>query len=239
MTFFGIDYPRYLADVSVMLIRAVKFDCKMNNQQISTQIPPGYGDRLFDYVSNLFRETRISYSIVIVGLLYLLRFHQRLRGRLGVFKKDDNAFVLFVVAMLLSSKWLCDRPLANSCWAKHAQISLGIINHQELFFLNAIGHDLYVEAKFFDNWVKYLFHPNHTLNYQYNIPRIPSIQFKRKRISLPQYPNDSNIFIEQLQNQDFHNQFFTHLQQAPQMMTPISTQSYKQKSYFQHHQQFK
>src|SRR4051812_5782342 len=117
MSLFGIDYPRYLADVSVMLIRAVKFDCKATSQQISTHTPPDYNDRLFDYVSNLFRQTRISYSIVIVGLLYLLKFHQKLRGRLGVFKKDDNAFVLFVVSMLLSSKWLCDRPPANSCWA--------------------------------------------------------------------------------------------------------------------------
>jgi hypothetical protein len=239
MTFFGVDYPRYLADISVMLIRAVKFDCKVTSQQISTQIPPGYGDRLFDYVSNLFRETRISYSIVIVGLLYLLRFQQRLRGRLGVFKKDDNAFVLFVVAMLLSSKWLCDRPLANSCWAKHSQISLGIINHQELFFLNAIGHDLYIEAKFFENWVKYLFHPNHILNYHYNIPRLPTFQFKKKRISFPHWANNSNIYIDQPHRQEFHSQMFYNMHQPPQMMTPVSTQLHKQMPYFQQYLRFK
>lgn len=227
----GVDYPRYLADVSVMLIRSLKFDCKATASQVAQHMGPHYHDRLLEYVSNLFRQTRISYSIVIVGLLYLLRFQQQFKRRLAnaaaVFRAEDNAFVLFVAAMMLSSKFLMDRPPANSCWSLNARVPLSIVNRQELLFLNVIGHEMYVESEYFQNWIRYLFHPRHTTPYQVHVlpfylpPQHSEQQPKRKRVSLKTINHQNrHLYALQLQQQQqqqniFHGHFPYHQTYAP------------------------
>lgn len=149
-----------------MLLRALKFDCQATSFHVTQHLRLNSGDQLPQYVSLIFKQSRVSYSIVVTGLLYLLRLQQAIRGKISNLRNNDNCFILFVVAMMLASKFLQDRPPTNSCWSLNSKIAINIINRYETVFLNSINHKLHIDVGHFENWVRFLFHPSHTFNYR-------------------------------------------------------------------------
>lgn len=163
------DYARYLTDVSVLILRSIRTD-------FCTQSLPPVDHQLPSFVANLFRQSKVSYSVLLAGLLYLLRFRHALltKGPREAASRSKSmmdprhplfTFVVFVVALLLASKFLNDRHSSNGIWAETTGLSMGDLNRGEIFFLNVIDHRLHMENEVFQRWLTYLFQPHHLHNY--------------------------------------------------------------------------
>ncbi len=131
---------------------------------------------------------KISYSILLTALLYLMRFrhsvttegglgHAASRGEfagggdrraegLGVQGKKRMVPILFVVSLLLAVKFHHDQSASNKVWSECTKITLGELNGGETTFLNVIDHRLHIDSIAFDQWMKFLFRPENLLHYR-------------------------------------------------------------------------
>lgn len=121
---------------------------------------------LRSFVRSILFQSKISYSIVATGLLYLLWSKQSMK-RLANLKmaKQIGIFEMFVTALMLSSKYLNDRNASNSAWSRISGIPLETLNKMEMKLLSFIEYKLHVEVDLFDRWIKFIFQPVKTSNY--------------------------------------------------------------------------
>lgn len=121
---------------------------------------------LKSFVKSILYQSKISYSIVATGLLYLLWSKQSMKDKKNEkFIKTIGIFELFVTALMLSSKYLNDRNASNSAWAKISGIPLETLNKMEMKLLSFIEYKLHVEVDLFDRWIKFLFQPTKISNF--------------------------------------------------------------------------
>lgn len=151
----GGDYARHLVGVSVMIMKAIRNDLGM---------PLVNEGMLSNFVSTLLRHSGVSYSTLLCGLLYLLRFRHALPTKNGdqLKLKSTNplyVMVMFVVSLMLGSKFLHDRHASNQAWAQSAYLPVELVNAAEIDFLHIIQHRLHVDQVIFQRWVAYLFQP--------------------------------------------------------------------------------
>ena len=148
--------------MTLSIVKSIQADLHAQyNKLISEQY---WGDpELGKFIGDLFKQSRVSYSVLLVGLLYLLRFRNSIGRRKPQSKRFHHShflLLMFVISLLLSNKFLHDRHSSNSAWASYSGFPLGDINRGEIFFLNVIEHDLHVEKEAFHRWVNSIFHPS-------------------------------------------------------------------------------
>ena len=121
---------------------------------------------LKSFVRSILHQSKISYSVVATGLLYLLWSKQSmLKQKNQKIIKTIGIFELFVTSLMLSSKYLNDRNASNSAWSKISGIPLESLNIIEMKLLSVIEYKLHVEVDLFDRWIKFLFQPINITNY--------------------------------------------------------------------------
>lgn len=131
-----------------------------------------YDNFLHSLVHNMFVTLRISHSVLLSGLLYLLRFRffidkhkYSLRRKLDC-DSQPLTFVLFLAAMTLSSKFHLDSTTFTRRWSDCSGVSLNTINHAERVILEVIEYRLSITKSTFDDWISFLFSPNSLHSYQ-------------------------------------------------------------------------
>lgn len=126
---------------------------------------------LRNFASSVFRQSRVSYSVLLIALLYLLRFrHYFVMRRRPCSSSLPSAPhllpIILISSLVLSTKFLHDRHSSNQVWATMTGVPTIDINRGELFFLNVIQHQLCVDQGAFQKWMSMLFQPKHLVPYQ-------------------------------------------------------------------------
>jgi len=124
---------------------------------------------LVSYITIVFRNSRVSYSVLLTALLYLLRLRQGLKT-MDTTRLDPKANSLpltLVTSLVLANKFLQDRHPCNAAWSIQTGISPQDICRGEMFFLEVIEHRLVVEPSAFQKWISLLFHPANLINHAY------------------------------------------------------------------------
>jgi hypothetical protein len=125
---------------------------------------------LVNFVSSVFRHSKVSYSVLLTALLYLLRFRHSFSRRPACATStpfsSNTLLIVFVSALVLSNKFLHDRHSSNQIWSAYTGISTAELNRGEIFFLNTIQHQLFVDQGAFQKWMSVLFQPKNLLPYQ-------------------------------------------------------------------------
>jgi len=123
----------------------------------------GYDDFLPSLIHRTFVSSRLSHSVLLAGLLYLLRFRyllakhrNRLQKRMD-FQAPSMTFVFFISAMSLASKFHLDTTVHNRIWSDHSGVSITTINRVESIILEVIEFKLTISKAAFDDWVTFLF----------------------------------------------------------------------------------
>lgn len=140
------------------------------------------------YVAAVFKHSKVSYSVLLTGLLYLLRFRHYMPCRLGAVNcaitrstgESHGGFLLtiFVSALLLSNKFLHDRHSSNENWAGYSGLSLRDVNRGEILFLTVVDHQINIDPVAFHKWTGILFQPCNLVHYQSRPPdnQVPNMQ---------------------------------------------------------------
>ena len=131
-----VDFACYLTDVTRAMLQSVGQPADASSIQA------------------IFRQSRVSYSTLIIGLLYLLRYTQS--PATAVFGATSDGKVTLAVCLLLASKFLQDRNASNAAWCALAGIPLPLFNQAECRFLTSIEHRLCVSEPVFAKWADYL-----------------------------------------------------------------------------------
>lgn len=144
---------------------------------------------LKSFIRSVLFQSKISYSIVATGLLYLLWGKQSMKYKNPKMAKTMGIFEMFVTSLMLASKYLNDRNASNSAWSRISGIPLDVLNKMEMKLLSFIEYKLHVEVDLFDRWIKFLFQPNKVLNYFNNTKvelnkEIPEQQQQHKKIKM-------------------------------------------------------
>lgn len=178
------DFARYLigtllfrspakdsVDVTVTILRTIQADL----------IPQFGGSKLglraehdpSHFISAVFRHSRVSYSVLLTGLLYMLRFRHYIAMRplpcILPCAMSNVIMLVFVSSIMLSNKYLHDRHASNLTWSSYTGFPLEEINRGEIFFLNVIQHELLVDQSSFQKWLAILFQPRNISHYHRNV----------------------------------------------------------------------
>ncbi|CAM0142883.1 unnamed protein product [Umbelopsis sp. WA50703] len=95
---------------------------------------------------------QVSSSVVILALKYISLVRQR-HSQTG---ETGSEYRLFVVSLMLASKFLDDSTYASRTWAQVSQFPIAELNQCEMEFLDAIGYSLHVPELKYLEWLKYL-----------------------------------------------------------------------------------
>lgn len=151
--------------------------------------PPGICRfSLKSFVKSILYQSKISYSVVATGLLYLLWGKQSMKNKNCKYSRSIGIFELFVTALMLASKYLNDRNASNSAWSRISGIPLETLNKIEMKLLSFIEYKLHVEVDLFDRWIKFLFQPTKVINYFNSEEKVIQVneihQHEKKKIKL-------------------------------------------------------
>ena len=107
---------------------------------------------LATFVQQLIASCHANVVAVLLALIYLERFKQRLPA--SSTGAHDTPHRLFFVALMLASKFLHDHTLTNRAWSKLSGLfSVDETNKMELDFLGVVQYRLYVEKRAFDEFL--------------------------------------------------------------------------------------
>lgn len=150
------DYGSYLVDVSCMMLSNLCLNVKK------------------DLIRGLFKQSRVSYSILLVSLIYLLRYIQlkQINQQFSSLKSNghDSGLRLMTTCLVLACKFVQDRNASNEAWASLAHCSVDDLNDEERLVLNGLQYRLWVTEKVFSKWTQYLFKRDNLTNYLLDKP---------------------------------------------------------------------
>lgn len=184
---YPLDYARYLVgkvlprhrpailprnvDVTVTILKALERDLALQGCRLRMWC----ANEMASYISIVFKSSKVSYSVSLTALIYLLRLRHALRVgtasslvqlQLGVGGRLATCVpALFITSLVLANKFLHDRHISNVTWSTHAGLPTAEINRGEMAFLEALGHRLAVEQTAFEKWIAALFNPVNLQNY--------------------------------------------------------------------------
>ena len=130
--------PPRLIDFAVCTMESVlEGSCKPS--PASAQIPS-----LHSFISGVVKRTPVNAFTLAVAMIYIGRFKAHLSpASVG---SHDTRHRLFMVSLMLASKFLNDQSLTNKAWAKASGLfSLSEISMMEMDFLTVLRFDLFVD----------------------------------------------------------------------------------------------
>lgn len=140
-----IDYSTYLVDVSVTLLQTA------TNSSENART-------LVDKIRCLYKTSRVSYSILLVALIYLLRYIQmRQPHQQPIILQFTKGHRLMAVCVMLACKFVQDRNASNESWAGLAGCSLEEFNAEEETLLRCIEYRMWITKAVFERWTEFLF----------------------------------------------------------------------------------
>lgn len=159
-----VEHSDYLVSISATLL-----------QNITKGRAGIYEDQelLIQEIRKIYRDSRVSYSVLLVALVYLLRFIQTGNGtqdaELFALLRSTNRFRslggrMIAVSLVLACKFLQDKNASNEAWAGLASCSLTDFNAAEELFLRAIDYRVWVTKAVFDRWTCLLFSQSQPLS---------------------------------------------------------------------------
>lgn len=169
------DYSRYLigteADEELFCFKSnilfLEVICKfLESFKGMCAFPEGFSNHTMRaFVKSILLQSKISYSIVATGLLYLLWGKQSMKLKHHKISRQIGIFEIFVASLMLATKYLNDRNASNSAWSRISGISLDTLNKMEMRLLSFIEYKLHIEVELFDKWIKFLFQPTKLSTY--------------------------------------------------------------------------
>ncbi|KAJ1734075.1 hypothetical protein LPJ61_001255 [Coemansia biformis] len=105
------------------------------------------------FCQELLCSTQIAVPIVMLALLYVNSFRRRfplLHGGSG------SEYRMFVVALMLASKFLEDNTFTTKTWSEVSRLPAGELVIMQREFLNALEHRLHVSVNDYRTWVHQL-----------------------------------------------------------------------------------
>ncbi|KAJ2387555.1 hypothetical protein GGI23_006249 [Coemansia sp. RSA 2559] len=101
----------------------------------------------------LLRSTQIAMPIVMLTLLYVHKFKQRFPGLHG---GSGSEYRVFVVALMLASKYLEDNTFTTQTWSDVSHLPARELAIMQREFLVALDHRLHVPEAEFNAWINRL-----------------------------------------------------------------------------------
>ncbi|KAJ2089584.1 hypothetical protein IW138_003326 [Coemansia sp. RSA 986] len=101
----------------------------------------------------LLRSTQIAVPIVMLTLLYVHKFKQRFPGLHG---GSGSEYRVFVVALMLASKYLEDNTFTTQTWSEVSHLPARELAIMQREFLVALDHRLHVPEPEFNAWINRL-----------------------------------------------------------------------------------
>ncbi|KAJ2777940.1 hypothetical protein GGI15_004343 [Coemansia interrupta] len=99
---------------------------------------------------DLLCATQIAAPIVMLALLYMNKFKQRFPGLHGGIGSE---YRMFVVSLMLASKYLEDNTFTTQTWSEVSQLPAKELAIMQREFLVALDHSLHVPKTEFDAWL--------------------------------------------------------------------------------------
>ncbi|KAJ2853065.1 hypothetical protein J3B02_003303 [Coemansia erecta] len=101
----------------------------------------------------LLRSTQIAVPIVMLTLLYVNKFKQRFPGLHG---GSGSEYRMFVVALMLASKYLEDNTFTTQTWSEVSHLPAKELTIMQREFLMALDHRLHVPKTEYSAWITQL-----------------------------------------------------------------------------------
>ncbi|KAJ1810277.1 hypothetical protein LPJ56_000016 [Coemansia sp. RSA 2599] len=101
----------------------------------------------------LLRSTQIAVPIVMLTLLYVNKFKQRFPGLHG---GSGSEYRMFVVALMLASKYLEDNTFTTQTWSEVSHLPAKELTIMQREFLMALDHRLHVPETEYNAWITQL-----------------------------------------------------------------------------------
>ncbi|KAI9504101.1 hypothetical protein BX070DRAFT_190463, partial [Coemansia spiralis] len=98
----------------------------------------------------LLRSTQIAMPIVMLTLLYVNKFKQRFSGLHG---GSGSEYRVFVVALMLASKYLEDNTFTTQTWSEVSHLPAKELTIMQREFLLALDHRLHVPEPEYNAWM--------------------------------------------------------------------------------------
>ncbi|KAJ9069353.1 PHO85 cyclin-5 [Entomophthora muscae] len=112
------------------------------------------GATLYRFVAAVVHQHHQHPEVIYTAIMYCLRVSEAVKPRLHLWKAGQHPLTaalccrrMFLAAVISASKFLLDRPIPNSSWAKMVGVSVIEVSRSELFFLALIDHRLYVNQE--------------------------------------------------------------------------------------------
>ncbi|KAI8326233.1 hypothetical protein GQ54DRAFT_315304 [Martensiomyces pterosporus] len=105
------------------------------------------------FCCELLRSTQIAVPIVMLTLLYVRKFKQRFPGVHG---GPGSEYRMFVVALMLASKYLEDNTFTTQTWSDVSHLPAKELTIMQREFLVALDHRLHVPEAEYNAWITQL-----------------------------------------------------------------------------------
>lgn len=102
------------------------------------------------FCCELLRSTQIAIPIVMLALLYVQKFKQRFPGLHG---GSGSEYRMFVVSLMLSSKYLEDNTFTTQTWSEVSRLPAKDLSIMQREFLMALDHRLHVSETDYNGWI--------------------------------------------------------------------------------------
>ncbi len=159
------EYTQYLLDVSAAIMIAVPC-CDDENPALRVSERSALRSRIRAMTHAM--QADVSYTVLIVALLYALRYRQGLAqtpGPIGRSSRRRTAYaaapfsrdLVLLGALVLASKYVNDHPQSNAHWAAVLGVSADVMNLVERTVLVGMRYRMHVAPAGFSAWVSFLF----------------------------------------------------------------------------------
>lgn len=118
---------------------------------------------LRDFIEEVLKRSRTTYSTLQTALFYIFRSRPELEKYLSKIQKSnaisslEDACIgcgrrMFLASLVVASKFVQDKTYRNSAWAKIAGLPVNEVNMSERVFLKLVKYQLYINQSNFERW---------------------------------------------------------------------------------------
>ncbi|KAK9712647.1 PHO85 cyclin-5 [Basidiobolus ranarum] len=108
------------------------------------------------YIQEILRRSRSSFSTLLTALIYLFRLKTALAKRGKHPDQQESRSQcgrrMFLSAIIVATKFLQDKGIANTAWSRLSGLSVKEINANERIFLELLEYNIFVNSPLFSWW---------------------------------------------------------------------------------------